>query len=643
MPVLILPLNFLLLFFLFSTRTCPSRDANGRRAFFLSAAVAFGVLLTFITEGLSLFNALAFSQVLMCWGLFSLALAFSFILPQKAKLSFAGHVRAREALLLPGLALIILVTAVTAIFSAPNTTDSMTYHLGRVFHWIQNRNVAFYPTNILRQLSYAPWAEFAVAHAQILSGSDRFANLIQWGAMAGSLIAVSLIAKQLGAGKNGQIFAAVICATIPMGILQASSTQNDYTASFWLLCFIHFLLALKNDWRWPTALGAGASLGIAFLTKATAYLYAFPFLIWLCLSGFKTLKRRAWPFVLLILMTSLLINFGHIARVTSLFGSPLGPPALKETVMNQTMSLPLFASNLIRNTGLHLGTPVPVINSAVYSAVRSMHEAMGVDMNDSRTTFARESFFIPFSFHEDKSGALAHFLLVASASLSFLLARREKNKNLFPYLSALFSVVILFTWILKWQPWNSRLQLPLFAAASPFVAAVMAAGSGDTNRKNGPEKILGAALILIALPFVFFNASRPFFGEKNILKTSRNEQLFFNRTDLKESYFAAADYIKSGGCSDIGIILGESGWEYPLIELLGGKKGPGFRLEHVNIRNVSSGLYQDPAFDRFRPCAILTPIPTHAAAAFHNGAELPRSWSDGTVTIFTPKSPLSES
>ena len=36
----------------------------------------------------------------------------------------------------------------------------------------------------------------------------------------------------------GQILSAVICATIPMGILEGSSTQTDYTTSFWLVCFV---------------------------------------------------------------------------------------------------------------------------------------------------------------------------------------------------------------------------------------------------------------------------------------------------------------------------------------------------------------------------------------------------------------------
>ncbi|MCS7249274.1 MAG: hypothetical protein NZ840_13700, partial [Anaerolineales bacterium] len=43
----------------------------------------------------------------------------------------------------------------------------------------------------------------------------------------GAALGVSSIAEQLGAGVWGQLFAAVLSASIPMGILQGSSTQND--------------------------------------------------------------------------------------------------------------------------------------------------------------------------------------------------------------------------------------------------------------------------------------------------------------------------------------------------------------------------------------------------------------------------------
>jgi hypothetical protein len=133
-----------------------------------------------------------------------------------------------DKVLLGSIIFIGLIGAVTAIVGMPNTWDSMMYHLPRVEHWIQNRTVGFYPTSDVRQLYTTPWAEFAILQLRILGGGESSTNWVQWAAMAGSLIGVSLIARQLGAGRTGQLMAASIAVSLPMGILQSVSTQTDY-------------------------------------------------------------------------------------------------------------------------------------------------------------------------------------------------------------------------------------------------------------------------------------------------------------------------------------------------------------------------------------------------------------------------------
>ena len=46
-----------------------------------------------------------------------------------------------------------------------------------------------------------------------------------------SIVGVSELARLLGASRSTQIAASVICATIPSGILLATSTENDYFAA----------------------------------------------------------------------------------------------------------------------------------------------------------------------------------------------------------------------------------------------------------------------------------------------------------------------------------------------------------------------------------------------------------------------------
>jgi 4-amino-4-deoxy-L-arabinose transferase-like glycosyltransferase len=164
-------------------------------------------------------------------------------------------------------------------------------------------------------------------HLQILSGGDRFANFVQWFSMVGSIIGVSLIAKELGASARGQVFSAVFCATIPMGILQGSSTQNDYVVGFWLVCLAYYvLLAVKVKNNQTSLLFIGASLGLAILTKSSAYFYACPFMVWFGLVKLKRLRWKVWKSFFVLSIICFLVNVNHYLRNFYLFGSIIDTP-----------------------------------------------------------------------------------------------------------------------------------------------------------------------------------------------------------------------------------------------------------------------------------------------------------------------------
>ena len=94
-----------------------------------------------------------------------------------------------------------------------------------------------------------PGTEYDILQFQLLSGGDGLANMIEWFSFIGSIIGVSLIARELGAGRKGQFFSAAFCATIPMAILQASNTENHLSTAFGLICFVYFALRAFNHSR----------------------------------------------------------------------------------------------------------------------------------------------------------------------------------------------------------------------------------------------------------------------------------------------------------------------------------------------------------------------------------------------------------
>ena len=394
-----------------------AHEWDPRRSFLL-ACVVWGVLLTAFTEALSISHSLTRGSLSVAWGLACVASAAAYhrlgrTQERRKVLDGVSAMPNTLIALLCGAGIIVLTVGLIGLLAPPNTWDSMTYHMSRVAHWIQNQSVAHYPTNIPRQLHLALWAEFAITHFQLLTGGDRFANSVQWFSMAGSLLGVSLIAQQLGAGVVGQVVAVVFAATIPMGILQGSSTQNDYVVTLWLICVAYYTLSAikQNRYDLPLSLMIGANVGLAVLTKSTAYVYAFPFVVWGLGSAAKHLRWQTWRPVLAVALVALTINIGHFSRNARLYGSVLGDDATLYT--NDVVSPSVAVSNVTRNLSLHVGTPFGSVNDVLDGSVRLFLTTLGIDPNDLRTTWPGEEFRVMRSTnHEANAGDPIHMLIV---------------------------------------------------------------------------------------------------------------------------------------------------------------------------------------------------------------------------------------
>jgi 4-amino-4-deoxy-L-arabinose transferase-like glycosyltransferase len=674
----ILPfLVFVFIFLIFCMKLSGHEDLSVWRVSFLSASMAWGVLVVGITEILSIFNLITFNWLVGCWvaiGVLSGFFCFILVIQKKLSIHFVcPKFQWLEILLLLGVVFIVMVLCLIALVAPPNTWDSMTYHMSRVSHWVQNHNVAYYPTHILRQLFMQPFAEFTILHFQILGGGDRFANLVQWFSMVGSLIGVSLIARQLGANLSSQIFSVIVCSTIPMGILQSSSTQNDYVVAFWLVCFLYFLILLRTQPKWVYSLATGISLGLALLTKATAYIYAFPFILWFILSGFKRFRRKLWKLILTMVIVVLLINFGHYMRNVDLYGHPLGGSEEFKDHTNSAMSVPLLLSNIIRNVSLHMGTPGWVANAIVLKTVKFLHTILNVSIDDPRTTFSRVSnrFVINFSTNESITGNILHFLLIMASIILLISKPKDYSWDLKNYCLAIVIAFMLFAFYVKCQTWAVRLHLPLFVLWSPFIAIVLSrinsfkgkrillifmgivllcavigwflfdyfvlkfvetSYKGLTTDGNvvfylkvnlclllgilllyrfnlKVSYLIGFILILTSAPWVFHNSYKNLIGEENIFNTGRTDQYFLAMPGFKDPYIGVVDYLKSKRYSDIGVVLGENCCEYPLFVLLKENNTHAFRIEHINVTNISSRKYEKYSFKSFSPSAVISVTP----------------------------------
>ena len=585
---------FLLLALLFLCR-CESP-----RAAVASAAVVFYSLLVAVTEILSHFQAVSVVPTVAAWALTDVALLIGLAVVLRNNPLPAVHFRPSafhrvEWVLLSMVAFVLLLELAIALVVPPNTWDSMTYHMSRVMHWIQNRSVEFYPSPITQQNHLSPGAEYAILHLQLLSGGDYLANLVQWSCGAVGLVVVSLIVAELGGSSLSQLLAALIGATLPMAILQSTGTQNDLAVSFWILNSSYYLIRLVRCASPRNALLAGLSIGLAMLTKGTAYLFVSPFVAIFLLAVIRspaTHRGEAFRVLYIIGFACLALNGPFYARNCHLHGNPLGAGVEHS---NSRITPAIFLYSAARNIALQLATPYDHLNKVVYEGIQGM---LGPETDDSSSTWPGYK-FAPSSFliQEDMTGNLLHFVAWVVCLVPLLVWSARVNRLALAYTIATLSAAILFALLLRWQPFAARLHLPLFLVS----AAMLGLGLGEWLSRRA-ALVLAAIFFLCSLPWLFYNQTRPVLGADSVFKTDRISSSFATRKDLLAPYLAAASWIVEHRVSTLGLRFGPDDWEYPLWSLIKAQQDHLPRIVHVQVQDVSESLRRDePA-----PDAIVT-------------------------------------
>jgi len=286
------------------------------------------------------------------------------------------------------------------------------------------------------------------------------------------------------------------------------------------------------------------------------------------------------------------------------------------------------------NIALHLGTPSRRVNSVIDSAIQEFHSALYVDINDPRTTEPNQQFRVRrFSLHEDTAGNLLHLSLILASIFLFFISKEIRNSRvLASYLAALVSGFLLFCALVKWGPYNSRYHLPLFVLASPFVATVLF--------KSLKEKVnftVAFALLLSAVPWIFLNSTRPLMGDQSIRKHTRIDQYFTDRSEWRDAFLGAGDFLKATKCNQVGLDIGGNDWEYPFWPILKRERNDATRIEHVNVKNESGIISFRPYFNQFSPCAIISSRGDQVNELATEMGPYIKEWASAPISVFVRK------
>ena len=519
----------------------------------------------------------------------------------------------------------VLAVGAVALWCPTTSWDSLTYHMPRVMHWIQQRSLAHYPTNIMRQVESAPGAELQITSLVLLTGGDLAVNLPQWLAMLTCAVVASFAAERLAAWHFGKdqlaaekarwcgLLAALVVVTLPAGVVQAISTQNDFLSAQWALLLAAFCLLVAREPGnrfYIAAVAAAFALGVA--NKPTMFIYAAPFLAAL---GFWLMRKHWRRLALLVTATAVLtlaVNAPWMARNCAVFHDPLGSQDTRDKEALVDHAPAKITANVLRNAALYAGTPFDWTTGAMNRFLAAGFEFTCEYPQDAGSVWLDQTFTFPVRSsvkNGDGFGGCMASLPVLLAALFFAVKFKWRSPLLI-YAGLIFAGFVLFCGLLKWQPWHQRLHLPFFVLAAPCVGVVL--GMAWNRWATATAAILltvNAALVL------FYNHAFPIYRMGADPFKTREERYFCEIPQLHAFTAALARDIVGNGVTNVCLKTGGDTWEYPLWVCL---KNRGFKgtirhafvenetrlsspppdLENAVILSADAGLTPPPGFGR---------------------------------------------
>jgi hypothetical protein len=572
---------------------------------FIYSLIFISLLILVSTEISSILSIYNFKYLLIFWSITAIILA-SMALRNKGSLNasktdFFQLIRRNKETSI-GLVSILFILWFQGVVYPPNNWDSMTYHMGRIVHWVANNNVDSYPTHIYRQIYDPPFAEFWIAQVCILSRTDLFANSVQLMFMLGSLATVISICKEFNFTKGAIIISIIFACTTPEILLQSSSTQNDIVTSFFILANILFGIKAYKNGTICNFLFFGMTAGFAILTKGTAYILLLPtFLLFIVFYIKKIIKKSNYVSLLkmtIIPMVIISINFGYYYRNYKLTKDVLGKT--NEHYFNESMNAKKAFLLVEKNMGLHWG--VFPFNIIVNEIIKESHSVLKEDIKNPENNYAAFS-LDSFEHHEDTASNILQVVMIIICLVFFIKCKLYRTNTLFLLLFPFFEFVV-FCITLKYQPWHTRLHTPIF-----FMFAIPIGYIFSKNIENLRfRKVLIKLMLLYGFFIIIVNPTRPFI--KCGLGVTNNISIFDTRFD---KYLTGRHYYKGNDLGDvknfidshreeknIGIVMcGDAcdTWEYPLYGDIFGDDEK-FVAPHLNVSNPSQNAIWNQKFDK---------------------------------------------
>lgn len=570
-------------------------------------SVIWCLYLYFITEILSINNRIATGSVRTSWAIFLVIniFLFAFLLYKEHNYIFTNlciHLSKR------GIALAVLFMAYSALIiyfavnTVPYNSDSMVYHLARIFRWAKNGSVAHYATSNWRAIASTPFAEFVGLHIFLLESNDNLINLVQAFSFCGIVYMVYQIAGLIGCDKKARLLSALLFATLPIAFAESKTTQVDDFGALWLVYFVYMLLEFLYDEDLSNNIGRnkqnmfflGLLLGFGYLTKPTLLPAAGIFTIWVIVE----LLRRNVPVMLIVKMgvitvisMCLLISpeiLRNFITFNAISYNGVGARQIVGTIRPNYILvnfLKVVFSNLTAIYWTNIYWRFPSIVYKVGSVLR-------VNVDDP--SIAETGIPFTVSHAPDYGCDTAVNFVIAILVIIFIIIQLfklifgKKRKRAWGYSSCAFLSFIAIQVIVRWEPYLSRYLIGYMALVAPAIG--MQVQKLQEENRNGVY-IRGIVTGMIIFVSLVEGTNMIDNARLSVLTNNSSNhivQYFATGKDKYEDYKKIADILSIKGKNNklsIGLDIMEGSLEYPLLKMIDQSVS---EIEDVNVDNASA-------------------------------------------------------
>ncbi|MBD5545428.1 MAG: glycosyltransferase family 39 protein [Lachnospiraceae bacterium] len=619
--ILLLPIAFLLFFIIVKRKEDTHFFETCARALLL-----WQLALLIVTNLLSAFSLLNSITLFLCWlTLSAILLIFLFRnspaerkQPSETECTLNMYMKHKlcclwncfspsEKLMTSLMFFLFLLLFAAALFTVPYNYDSMTYHLARIGHWIDNQSVNHFITNIDRQ-NYSPvLAEYNLLHMYLLTGSDSFLNLLQYAAMLITSLYIYKCARMLGTDRSFSIFGAFLFVTMPLTISQSMTTQNDLFGAMWFSLFLYYLLQfidmeqlILDKKTLKLLFFTALTVAFAFLTKTSICASMIFFLPWLLILRLK--KRDK---LLSLLQAACFVGAVIAAAISEtlirnlLSAGTIMPDTASGNIMVATKNISYIIVNILKNYSLILTQHLSdALNGFICRIAIHTGAILKVEVNNEAISFHGFDYIRHMNrganmySHDVTPSAFVGYLafLCGILLLVFLISsRKTASKSIGFGISCWLSFGFIMA-LLRWQPWGTRLMYPALAMTVIMIANLLCYLTRKVTKKGILLIPLAAISLFLAIPSIAYNIEPAMDNLKEGCTNRLSHYFTFNKRyesyqELSDKLLSIREQTDDGSRissynDSVGILISGDGYDYPLW-LTFRQKMPEVRLQHI--------------------------------------------------------------